>query len=198
MFAPFILFLVDFIFFMFFDQWLVYCLLIYFIYLQSKNVDESTYFYYVFSPFISRSFNMCLFLLLLQSNFLYSRFGLNLVYLFPIIFFSYKLRTWFNLEVKFFYFLMIIFALFGELFVIKYALFGQNIYLYSTITKIFINLTIGYLILLGTRSNRPFLSFSQKQGGKSGLITGQTPYETIFNKIYQVREVKAYGKCHRK
>ena len=163
---PFFLFLTDFLLFAFFKQWIIQSLLVYFVLMHCtmKAPDLSNVSFYV-----------SLFLLLLQDFFLYDRFGLGLILLAPLIFFAYKFQR-LLMRPTFFFPLFLIIILFVDNFILRNIVFSKNITFFMTIEKIFINISIGYVILLGLRSNRSFLFFT-KRGGKSGLQAGKVPHK---------------------
>jgi hypothetical protein len=143
-----LLFFVDFLAYILLNGQFVYLLLIYFIASQLDGDLKQDY--------------MPLFFLLLQDNFLNERFGLNLIFLMPILLFAAKARNWFGSVAKVMVFpIFLLFSIFLNDFLIKKWLLGQNITFYSTLSKFLINIIIGYLIFLGTRGNRSFLSISK-------------------------------------
>lgn len=139
-------FFLDFISFMILKKWLIFSLLGYFI---ASQFNKKNKFIYSF-----KLFYLPLFFLLIQDNFINGRLGIGLIYIIPIIFFSEKVRNWFSPPFTFFCYFFLIFSIILQSFLIKKWLLGQNIELYSTTLKIFINMIIEYLILLGMRGNR--------------------------------------------
>ena len=147
----FLFFFLDFSSFVLFNKWALYTLLAYFIIQQfcMKNINIFSF----------RSFYLPLFFLLLQDNFINGRMGIGLIYIVVIVFLMTKVRAFFDSANAIFWCLFLVLALLLQDFFIKKWLLGQNITLYSTIIKIFINITIAYLIFLGTRGNRSLTDF---------------------------------------
>ena len=139
-------FFLDFLAYAFMHQWLFKFLLCYFIitYLVIRPLDLT-----------DKNFYASLGLVLLQDCFLHGRFGLIMLFLAPLIFFTYRFQRLF-MRTALFFPIFLSFILVGENLIIESMLFAKNITLFMTITKIFINIVIGYMILLGTRGNRSF------------------------------------------
>ena len=149
MFLPFIFFFLDFLAFVCFDKWIIFSLLAYFIAKQFtlkkagslKNID----------------FYSSIAMLLVQDFYINQRIGLSLLYIIPIVWSANKFKhfaTPTTAKLLSCIFLLSVF-LFQAVF-IKMLVLGQNVGFYSTITKIFINLIIEYIVLLSMRGNRSF------------------------------------------
>ncbi len=151
LFFPLLLFFLDFLLFNILQKWLIFSLLWYFI--IQLLVKESN------PPFGFKSFYFPFFLFLLQDNFINGRVGVCLIYIVPMIFLTTKIKNWFDPAIKFIYWLFIFFTIFLQDFLIKNWLLGQNIAIYSTISKIFINIIVVYLVFLGMRGSRSLLNF---------------------------------------
>jgi len=154
MFYAFLFFFIDFVSFAFFNKWVLHTLLAYFIIQQLSEAKACAF-------TLRPSFYLPLFFLLLQDNFISGRMGIGLIYIVAIIFLAVQIRALFDSSSIIFCCLFLIMALFLQDFFIKKWLLGQDIALYSTIIKIFINIIIAYLIFLGTRGNRSLSGFSR-------------------------------------
>ena len=162
-----LLFFFDFFMFVFLEKWVFFTLLTYFIFCQNKLKDR----------YSIKCFYVPIFLILMQDFFINDKLGLGLIYVAFLILFVPKFKSIFKVHICLLGAFLLICMIIMQDFVIKRCIIGQNIVIYSTITKIFINIIIGYLVLLGTRGNR---SFFYKKGGKSGLQTGRMPYKKFF------------------
>ena len=127
-----------------FHEWIVYSLLAY---TMAVVVQEH---WSLYTPLQSI---LPLTLLLFQDTFINGRFGLALIYLVPAICCALGFRR-FLLRASILPFLLVVFALLCDIFVIKVLILGQPYSLWMTISKIFITLIIEGLILLGMRGNR--------------------------------------------
>jgi|GEM_PF-3584845 hypothetical protein len=152
-----LLFLLDFIFLIFFKHLVIQALLVYFIIslLTKKNI------FYSFN-----SFYLPVFLIFIQDSFTYNVCGTSFLILIPIIStIEYiKLRA---LDPKFFFpYIFVSLTLLCKIVILKKILFSQNIGLYETFLKIFVNLCITYLVLLGIQGNRSLRIFTKSKGRK--------------------------------
>jgi hypothetical protein len=148
-----VLFLLDLSMFILFKKWIVFSLLSYLIFLilNDNSLDQ---------PFTFNLFYFPLTLFLLQDNFINGKFGLSLIYLIPIWLLSLNIKKFFDPKMTFFYCFFMVLAVFIQNVFIKYLLLSQNIGFYSTLSKIFINIVVTYLVLLGMRGNRSLPDFS--------------------------------------
>lgn len=145
------LFFLDFLIFIFLEKWIVFSLLMYFFIEQLTFKNNS--------PCFLKSFFAPFFFILLQDCFINERFGLCLIYLPVLICFINKIKKFLCFSVFIFFPFLVIFSMIFDDFFIKRYMLYQNISIYSTISKIFINLIVGYLVLLGMRGNRSFNKF---------------------------------------
>jgi hypothetical protein len=154
-------FLVDLTAFIIFQKWVICSLLAYIIFqILSKDINPLLFF-----PIL---------LFLIEDSFLTGRVGSSLIFLIPMVFLATRIKHLFDPKLKFFYCFFMVLAISCQEFLLKSLLLGQNIGFYSTTYKIFINIIVTYLVLLGMRGNRSFLGFPAKRG-KSGLQTGGMP-----------------------
>ena len=146
-------FFLDFLVYAFMNQWMVHLLLSYFIvrYLVLFPLDVR-----------DKGLYASLGLLLLQDCFLYGRFGLILMFLIPLIMFTCRFQRLF-IKTALFFPLFLSFMILGEYLIIKKLIFSKDITLFMTITKIFINMVLGYMVLLGMRGNRSFSVLLEKE-----------------------------------
>ncbi len=149
-----LLFFSDFLFALLFDGWIIQGLLVYFI-LNQLLASSYTYSF--------KNFYIPLGLLVLQDCFIYCRFGLILVYLLPTIFFARYLRTLFLDAAGTLLCFFISGIIFFDNLLIKKILFSKNFSLEGTLVKIFVNLVVSYVVLLGTRGNRSLLRFFSRE-----------------------------------
>lgn len=149
-----LLFFCDFFAYTLFNGWLVHSLLVYFI---LKQLMASSYTYSF------KNFYLPLFLLVLQDCFWYGRFGLILVYLVPVVFLARYLRVLFLDAAGTLLCFFIGGLIFFDQFLIKKVLFLKNFSWEATLIKIFVNLIVAYMVLLGTRSNRSLLKFFSRE-----------------------------------
>lgn len=140
----FFLFFIDFISFAFLNAWIINSLSIYFILTIFTNPSKGLNLKFIV---------LTLFLIVQQDLFLNGRFGLCLLYYLPFVFIFYRLQTLVNFPLLFYPFSWALVV--STDFALKKLIYLQNISLNSTFYKFFINLIIGYLILLGMRGNRP-------------------------------------------
>ena len=145
---PLFLFIFDFCCAILLDQWIVHTLTAYFLYML------------LFLPASNQRIYGTLFLILLSDCFLYGRFGLALLSLIPLMACIYGVKNVFHRYVRFLWYIGLVFVFFFlDAFFVKKWLFGLNTAPESTIIKIFSTLSVGTLILLGTRGNRFLRSF---------------------------------------
>ncbi len=140
------LFFLDFIISIFLHKWFIHTLLVYCVITQfSFRVPVIT----------KQSFYGILFFLVLQDCFIYGRFGLLFIFLIPLMLVARSLqKRLFVHDSLIFPFFLISCLLFFDVFFVKKWLFCKEISILTTFLKFFINLGIGYIILLGVRSNR--------------------------------------------
>lgn len=141
-------FLLDLTLSILFKKWIVFSLLSYlvFLILSDKSVIRQ--------PFTFNLFYFPFIVFLIQDSSINGKFGLSLIYLVPMMFLSLKIKRFFNLNMSFFYCFFVFLAIFIQNIFIKHILLAQDIGYYSTLTKIFINIIVTYLVLLGMRGNR--------------------------------------------
>jgi len=149
-----LLFFLDLLAYVYCEQWVFLSLLCYFIY---KLVAAD--FSYKFM-----SFWLPLGLLLVQSSLITGRFGLSLVYLLPMILIAARCRGILLNSSSILPFIFILTALLAENVGFKLLLGLPMGTFFVTIMKIFVNVGIESLILLGTRGNRclPFYGKGRK------------------------------------
>lgn len=131
-----------------FHEWIVYSLLAY---AMAVLVEEQWCMYSLHRSVLPIA------LILLQDTFINGRFGLAFIYIVPVVCLSIGLRR-FLLRAAVLPFLLLIFSLLIDIFVIKMLILGQICSLWMTIVKISISLGIEGLILLGMRGNRSLLN----------------------------------------
>jgi hypothetical protein len=136
-------FMIDLVSFAFFHQWFVQSLLVFFIVRLVRFDRQAAYF--------------SLALLLIQHGFIDERFGLALFYLLPLILLAPRLRNFFLSASLILPSMLLVIIILLQDVLLKKLLFMQDIAILMTIMKIFINLILGWLVLLGTRSNRALL-----------------------------------------
>lgn len=146
-------FLLDLSLFILLKKWIVFSLLSYLIFLilSDKSVIQQ--------PFTFNLFYFPFMLFLIQDSFLIGKFGLSLIYLVPMMIVSLKIKKFFDPNLPFFYCFFMFLAIFTQNIFIKYLFLAQDIGFYSTLLKIFINIIVTYLVLLGMRGNRSLLDF---------------------------------------
>lgn len=127
-----------------FHEWIVYSLLAY---TMAVIVEER---WSLYSPLHSI---LPITLLLFQDTSINGRFGLAFIYLVPVVCCALGFRR-FLLRASILPFLLLIFALLCDVFIIKMLILGQHCSFGMTIAKIFISLAIEALILLGMRGSR--------------------------------------------
>ena len=140
-----ILFLCDFFMFALLDQWVVSSLLAFFVIKQC--VSDSNNFYYMHLPIA---------LLFLQDTLIYGRFGLTALYLLPMLFAAQKGKTLLLYTRTLLPFLLLCCIVLIRSIILKHIILGLNISFCMTIKHICSTLGVGYLVLLGMRSNRLF------------------------------------------
>lgn len=147
-------FLLDLSLFILFKKWVVFSLLAYLIFLilSDKGVVQQ--------PFTFNLFYFPFILFLIQDSFVNGKFGLSLIYLVPMMIMSLKIKKFFDPKLLFFYCFFMFLAIFTQNVFIKYLFLAQDIGFYSTLIKIFINIIVTYLVLLGMRGNRSLSDFS--------------------------------------
>ncbi len=145
-------FLLDLTFFIVLKKWVACSLLAYLIF-QILKRD-------ICPPFSFSSFYFPLILFLIEDAFLTGRVGSSLLFIVPLIFLAIKIKHLFDPKLKFFHCFFMFFAIFCQEILLKCLLLRQNIGFYSTTSKIFINIIVTYLVLLGMRGNRSLLGFS--------------------------------------
>lgn len=142
-----LLFIHDFLWATYLEQWLVYGLATYFLVLLSMHEETLRSYLLKITP--------ALLLLAIQGTFLHDRFGLMLIFLIPLIPAAFMLN-------KIIMHPMLLCVPFISYFficqdiIIKNYIFSQNFMVSVTIKKILINSLVGYLVLWGTRGNRLF------------------------------------------
>ena len=141
------LFFFDFFMYVLLEKWVVCAMLAYFICMQVRKTSLS---------FSLECFYLPVFLILIQDFFVNGVWGLSFLYLVPIVLLVPKIKNVFKVHNALLITVLLFFALIIQDFIIKRWIIGQNIGIYSTITKIFINILVGYLVLLGVRSSRSF------------------------------------------
>lgn len=137
-------FFFDLLAYVFLGRWVVYSLLGFFLIRLVRN--DFTY-------SVAR-FWLPLGLLLVQSSMITGRFGLSLIYLIPMIFIAAHWRGILLNSTAILPFIFMIIAIIVEVVGFKVLLHQQNPSFFVTIMKIFVNVSIEFLILLGTRGNR--------------------------------------------
>ena len=149
-----LLFFLDLLAAVYCEQWVIFSLLSFFIF---KLVASD--FTYKFT-----SFWLPLILLLIQSFLITGRFGLSLLYLLPMIFLAARCRGILLNSSAILPFVFIITAILAESVGFKLLLDLPLGTFFVTIMKIFVNLGLESLILLGTRGNRclPFYGKGRK------------------------------------
>lgn len=142
-----LLFFVDFCACVVLKGWFLRSLLVYFIYVLLKKDPYNASFKHFIAP---------IFLLLIQDCFLYGLFGLSLVYILPIVFFSMRLKSvLMATEEVILYFLVVGVIVFDSLF-FKKMLFSRPVFDVGFLFEIITNIIITRIILLGMRGNRFF------------------------------------------
>lgn len=147
-------FFIDFLAYTLLDGWIVQSLLVYLI---SRQLLASSYTYSF------KNFYLPLGLVVLQDCFLYGRFGLVLIYLLPLVFLARYMRVLFLDAAGTLLCFFIGGMIFFDQFLIKKVLFCKNFTWEATLFKIFVNLGVAYLVLLGTRGNRSLLKFFSRE-----------------------------------
>lgn len=147
-------FMTDFLAYALLNGWFVQSLLVFFI-LQQLLASSYTYSF--------KNFYLPLTLLVLQDCFMYGRFGLVLAYLLPLALLARHLRVVFLDAAGTLLCFLIGGLVFFDQFLIKKVLFSKNFSWEATLFKIFVNLCIAYLVLLGTRGNRSLLRFFSRE-----------------------------------
>lgn len=147
-------FFIDFIAYVLCDGWVIQSLLVYFV-LQQLLASSYTYSF--------KNFYLPLGLIIFQDCFLYTRFGLALIYLLPLVFLTRWLRVLFLDAAGTLLCLFIGSLVFFDQFLIKKVLFLKNFSWEATLIKIFVNLIVAYIVLLGTRGNRSLLKFFSRE-----------------------------------
>jgi hypothetical protein len=148
MILPWMLFLLDIVSFAFFQQWLLFSLFCYYVFLLLQRRGEECF----------GQIWLSLALLLLQDFIRYDRFGLGLLSLLPIllIVFRYKYALLHAQSILFPLSVCIFFGM--DYYVGNYLMQGDFHLLPVTIGKILINLAIGYAVLYGLQGNRSSLT----------------------------------------
>lgn len=145
-----------------FHQWLLYLLMSYVI----IQILELTSFFDV------KKFLFPLFLLLLQDTFWHGRFGLALIWFFPLLVVAPLVRRYLLWSVHSVVPFIISGIIFFDQWLIKGLILGQPCILDVTICKIYATLGAGYLVSLGMWGSRFFVRFIRSKRGKSGLLIG--------------------------
>ncbi len=144
----------DFLAYALWEGWIIQSLLVFFI-MQQLLASSFTYSF--------KNFYLPLILIVLQDCFMYGRFGLILVYLVPVVIIARLLRRLFlDAAGALLCFFIVGLVLFDQ-FLIKKVLFLKHFSWEATLFKIFVNLCIAYLVLLGTRGNRSLLKFFSRE-----------------------------------
>jgi len=149
-----LLFFIDFLAYALWEGWVVQSLLVYLV-LQQLLASSYTYSF--------KNFYLPLGLVVLQDCFLYGRFGLVLIYLLPLVFLARYLRVLFLDAAGTLLCFFVGGMIFFDQFLIKKLLFLKNFTWEATLFKIFVNLVVAYLVLLGTRGNRSLLKFFSRE-----------------------------------
>ena len=164
----FILFLMDLIALSIFDQWIFNFLLVGFIINQLKKDYKIGFFGRI---------NFYIIFLLLEDFIQNDRFGLAFSYIIPIILLAYLIRLVFLIYFNVFHYILLVLALFIEVFLVKQCILHKMVPWYSTMYVLSINIISMCVFLI-------FRNFIRKQGnrflsgknlakrGKSGLQTG--------------------------
>ncbi len=147
-------FFIDFLAYAFWEGWIVQSLLVFFV-LQQLLASSYSYSF--------KNFYLPLFLLVLQDCFLYGRFGLILAYLLPLTLLARYLRVVFLDAAGTLLCFFVGGVVLLDQFLIKKMLFLKNFTWEATLFKIFVNLGVAYLVLLGTRGNRSLLKFFSRE-----------------------------------
>jgi hypothetical protein len=146
----FLFFFVDFLFFAIFHQWMVYSLLVYVVTKQIYDTKTESFFCLILN------YPLSLFLLLLEDFFLHGKLGFILIWLVLTFFIVRYVQRTVIIHKMFSIFFAIATILAVDNLITTKLLFTGNINFFMTITKVFGNIGIGYLVFLGLRSNRSF------------------------------------------
>ena len=148
------LFFLDFCCHALFQGWFVHSLLCLFTIQQLQVLETQNAWKTLYVP---------LFLLLLQDCYLYGRFGFILILLIPCIFIYHKLK-YIILHTNRIALPLCIGLFLGSYdFLAHYVIFSHNFSPKQTFIKIFVNICVAYIILLGTRGNRFLLTHVDKK-----------------------------------
>ena len=156
MYIALVLFFLDFLFFSLCFKWFFWTTLIYF---SAYNVALKP----CGSVTVTRNFCFQLFLLLIQDWFFNGKFGLILIYLIPVMILINNMKTWFigSRKVLAIAFLAVVIAVDG--FIVKSALFSNEMPILMTMFKLFANIFIEGLVLWGRLGNRSLLEFFERE-----------------------------------
>lgn len=144
---PFILTIIDFTLFSIFQRWICSSLLVFFVVQILKPQQQQRYHQ---NKFITPEIAISLLLLLIEDFFTNSRFGIGLIYLFPMIFIGHKIRPMLMTGRNVAQYIFVFCATILDLLLIKRGILGIKTTFASTLLILSCNL----LLTSGTWGNR--------------------------------------------